>query len=182
MTALRAHPEWTGLVAREVLGEYFSPTLHEGIAAAAGLVLGARRVDRTELERDSRFRDLVLDAYGARCAICGFDARVGGTALGLEAAHARWHCSSGPSILANGVCLCALHHVALDQGALGISTDRRVMISGALGGGPATDAALRRWNGHPVEEPRRGESVAAEFVAWHAEHRFRAPAWTGTAG
>ena len=49
--------------------------------------------------------------------------------MGLEAAHVRWHSHGGPSDVANGLCLCPLHHKFLDLGAIGISDTHRVMVS-----------------------------------------------------
>jgi predicted restriction endonuclease len=40
-----------------------------------------------------------------RCAICGYDTKVGQWDLALDAAHIQWHQAAGPSILQNGLAL-----------------------------------------------------------------------------
>lgn len=52
----------------------------------------------------------VLQAYGYVCAMCGWDGRVGQQAVGLAAAHVRWHGHEGPDTVDNGLSLCDLHH------------------------------------------------------------------------
>ena len=43
-----------------------------------------------------------------------------GTAVALDAAHVRWRAFDGPDNIANGICLCVLHHL-FDKGVLGLS-------------------------------------------------------------
>lgn len=60
------------------------------------------------------FRQAVVKAYGECCAVCGFDARIVNTPMGIEAAHIQWQAYDGPDVVRNGVALCSLHHVAFD--------------------------------------------------------------------
>src|SRR6185503_19127739 len=78
----------------------------------------------TRRKRDPAFRGRVLTAYEYACAVCGFDVRLGGHALGLEAAHIQWHQAGGPDVEPNGLALCSLHHKAFDLGAFTIKPDR----------------------------------------------------------
>lgn len=87
----------------------------------------ARRVQLVEIIRafrDARFRPLVLQAYGNRCAVCG-------TALKLvEAAHIiPVSDPRGDDDTTNGLALCRLHHGAYDTGLLGIRPDYKVIVS-----------------------------------------------------
>jgi putative restriction endonuclease len=110
--------------------------------------------------------------------VCGYDAALDGQALGLQAAHVRWHNQRGPDQVDNGVCLCPLHHVALDKGALGISEDHRVLVSQRVHGtAERLQEALVRFSGRPLLGPRPGQPpVAVPFIRWHHGQVFRAPA------
>ncbi len=45
-------------------------------------------------------------AYAYRCAMCGFDGRLGRNPVAIEGAHVRWHSQDGPDDLANAIALC----------------------------------------------------------------------------
>jgi putative restriction endonuclease len=75
-TALRGDPALTGNIAHTLLDAHFPSTLHEDILAAVGLDLESPI--RRQPMRDPAFRTRVLTAYDQRCAICGFDVRMGG--------------------------------------------------------------------------------------------------------
>jgi uncharacterized protein len=66
--------------------------------------------------RDPRFREEILRIYERRCAVCGYDGRLGTTDLAIEAAHIKWHAAGGPDAAENGLALCSFHHVALEPG------------------------------------------------------------------
>jgi putative restriction endonuclease len=68
--------------------------------------------------RRAGFAEEVLRAYAYQCAMCGFDGALGRNPVGIEAAHVRWHSQNAPDEVANGLVLCALHHVLLDLGVL----------------------------------------------------------------
>ncbi len=42
-------------------------------------------------------------AYAYRCAMCGFDGRLGRNPVAIEGAHVRWHSQDGPDDLANAI-------------------------------------------------------------------------------
>ena len=109
---LRAQPALIEEVAASILDAHFPATLHDDILAAVGLDLGADGSGRRRRRRDPGFRDAVLRAYGYRCAVCGFETRVGHQLVGIDAAHVRWHQAGGAGVddVSNGVALCALHH------------------------------------------------------------------------
>jgi putative restriction endonuclease len=70
---------------------------------------------------DPQFRLRVLTAYEYRCAVCGFDVRLGSVSIALDAAHIRWHQAGGPELERNGLALCVLHHKTFDLGALTVN-------------------------------------------------------------
>ena len=116
--AFRLHPQYAAKLAARLLAENFPPSLHEDIAAAVGIDLDEEEIpEAAEQERQARdpeFRSRILTAYEYRCAITGWDLRVGNTSAGIEAAHIRWHVAGGPSEERNGLALNALHHKLFD--------------------------------------------------------------------
>ena len=103
-----------------MLDAHFPSSLHSSIAMAVGVELEA--IARNS-ERDASFRREVILAWGHRCGFCGYDVRLDNTDLALEAAHVRWVRAGGPDVIDNGICCCAIHHQALDRGALGVNCD-----------------------------------------------------------
>ena len=57
----------------------------------------------TRSKGDPAFRQRVLKAYEYRCAVCGFDVRLGTVSIALDAAHIRWHQAGGPETEGNGL-------------------------------------------------------------------------------
>lgn len=68
------------------------------------------RITTSRWNRKQIFRKEVLQAYGGQCAIC----RCAEKAL-LEAAHIQAVASGGSDAVSNGICLCANHHLMLDE-------------------------------------------------------------------
>ncbi|MFO7609461.1 MAG: HNH endonuclease, partial [Candidatus Krumholzibacteriia bacterium] len=123
-TALGADRLLLAEAAAAILEANFPSTLHEDILAAVGLDLDALiAASATRAKRDPAFREKVLRAYERRCAVCGFDLRLGTVDVALEAAHIMWHQAGGPDVEANGLALCPLHHKLLDRGAFTVSTE-----------------------------------------------------------
>lgn len=177
--ALRREPALVADLAHLLLDAHFAPSLHDEILDAVGLdpaALGtpARRPRR---RRDPAFRDAVLRAYGYRCAVCGFDARVGHTLVGIDAAHVQWHQAGGPDAVPNGLALCALHHRLLDRGAWTLTADRTVRVAEAAHGGEAFERWVLAFHGRPLVAPASDVyRVAEPHVAWHHREVFRRPA------
>jgi putative restriction endonuclease len=181
--AALADPALRAGVTQLLLDAHFAPSLHDDLLGDVGVEPGdlfapwqppmaaARR-------RDSRFRDLVLLAYEHRCAFCGYEGRLGTTAIGLDAAHVRWHTLDGPDTVDNGLGLCTLHHKLLDQGAVGIHPDHTVAVSQHfIGRGEAAEAAVMSLTGRSLMGPQRGyPMVAQEHIQWHLNQVFRGPA------
>ena len=71
-----------------LLDGHFPDKWHEDILQSAGIELTAKGVIRQR--RDPKFRANILKAYEYRCAVCGFDVRLGLQPVALEA-----HISNG---------------------------------------------------------------------------------------
>lgn len=184
--AVTLDPGLAALVARSLLDANFPETLHPDICAMVGLDVEllerqAARLRARELvrrRRDPAFRSRVLVAYEHRCAMCGYDGRLGATTVALDAAHVRWHAFDGPDDLENAVCLCALHHKLFDLGALGISQHRSVAVSAQfIGRGEVAERLVIGLVGRPLHEPQPGMPAPIDdHVGWHQREVFRPPA------
>jgi putative restriction endonuclease len=117
-----------------------------------------------------------MRAYEHRCAVCGFDVRLGNSQLAVEAAHIKWYQAGGPDIVPNGLALCTLHHKMLDRGALTVSLERRVLVSEHAHGTSGFDEWLMAFHGRPMRVPQRPDyQPRDEFLKWHAREVFRSP-------
>jgi putative restriction endonuclease len=133
VTAVLAGRARLAAVARLLLDQHFTPVLSEMICAVVGLdlpVLETPQSAQARLRRPrvSGFAEEVLRAYAYRCAMCGFDGRLGRNPVAIEAAHVRWHSQDGPDDLANALAMCSLHHALFDCGVLGLSPDLRITV------------------------------------------------------
>ena len=170
--------------ARRLLDANFPESFHADLCAAAGLDLDAIEVSAAHARvqglrrRDPAFRGHIVVAYEYRCAMCGYDGRLGYDAVGLDAAHVRWWAFDGPDTVDNGLCLCSFHHKVLDRGVLGITEDHQVAVwSHFVGHGRAAEDLVLRLVGQPLLEPQRGQPPPADgHIGWHAEQVFREPA------
>ena len=175
-------------VVRMILDAHFPESLHEDILAAVGLSsLTSEGVAEEQApyglirRRDPRFRDLVLRAYEHRCAVTGFQAALGGSYFGCEAAHIKWHAYEGPDTVENGLAMEPTLHKLFDAGAWSLTDDRRVLVSADFTGSDEAVAKIRSLHGRPLREPQPGMPlVSIEYIRWHREKElggvFRQPA------
>lgn len=162
-------------VVAQLLHRNFPESLHEDILAAVGWDL--RDLETPQARRDADFRAKVLRAYGHRCAVCGYDLRLGAADLALEAAHIKWHQAGGPDIESNGLALCSLHHKMFDRGAFSISSDLRVLVSQDVCGSSRLDESLLIFHGQGICTPQSPDYYPREeYLHWHREEVFRSPA------
>lgn len=181
--ALTRDPALGALIAMDLLFENWPETQHADICRSIGLDIeafedaAARSNVRQLRRRDPAFRQAVLVAYEFRCAICGYDGRLGTEAVGLDAAHVRWWAFDGPDDVSNGLCLCGFHHKLLDRGVLGLSADGRVNVSQLfVGRGRAADDLVLRFVGEELLPPQAGHDLPhPDHVAWHTAQVFRGP-------
>ena len=167
--------------ARLLLDRHFTPVLADLICAEVDLDLAdlnaAGPLDATRIRRRPRrsgFAEEVLRAYAYQCAMCGFDGALGRTPVGIEAAHVRWHSQDGPDDVANGLALCALHHVLLDLGVLGLTADRRICVSGLYVARSDAGKAVDALAGQPLLAARPGQpAVDIVYVSWHNVQVFK---------
>ncbi|MCY3789695.1 MAG: HNH endonuclease [Gemmatimonadetes bacterium] len=163
-------------IAYSLLEAHFPPSLHHDVLQAVGIDADFEHIHRRR--RDSAFSNVVLTAYGHKCAVCAFAVRLGNRPVALEAAHIKWHRAGGPDQVRNALALCALHHRLFDAGAFTVSIDRKIMVAASVTGG-GRDYALGRFQAKPLFLPTRDEDLPdVGFLKWH--HREVCAAWGGS--
>lgn len=162
-------------VAMEILLQHFPTSIFEDILQAVGLDIRFEAALRRK--RDPAFREKVMIAYDYRCAVCGYDVRLGTQQLALEAAHIKWHQAGGPDSEDNGLMLCALHHKLFDRGAFSLMPDCVICVSRRAHGTSGFSEWLMAFHGRPIRFPQAETFRPAEsFVTWHRREVFRGPA------
>lgn len=126
----------------------------------------------SRLVRDRVFRQIVIRAYDARCAITGLKLINGGGRAEVEAAHIRPVEANGPDTIQNGLALSGTVHWMFDRGLISLSDDLDILVSrqvndpeGIWGFVNKTKRALPPIR--PMDRPH------PHFLAWHREHRFK---------
>lgn len=171
--ALTSDPGLIARIGSSILDRHFPESLHQDILDAVGLTLEA---GVTKTRRDPTFRQRVLKAYEYRCAVCGFDVRLGSISIALDAAHIRWHQAGGPDAESNGLALCVLHHKTFDLGAFTVSGDV-VLVSDLVNGTTGFQEALMAHHGKPIRQPQRLDWKAeAGHLEWHGREVFKGEA------
>jgi putative restriction endonuclease len=171
--ALQEDPDLLNDVIDLLLERNFPSSLHADICNAVGLER-VRYVVSKRLQRDPGFRVRVLTAYSYRCAICGFDMRLGQQSVGLEAAHIKWHQAGGPDTVANGLSLCVLHHKLFDLGAFTLSDERQILVSDLVHGYHGADEWAIRYHGRLLPTPQNPHDwPAIPFAHWHRREVFK---------
>lgn len=158
-----------------LLSQHFPDSYHDDILAAVGLSVNDG--EQVHGKRDPMFRQKILRAYGHRCAICGYDLKLGQNDLGLEAAHIKWHQAGGPDIERNGLALCALHHKLFDRGAFSLTNDSSILVSQEVYGSSRLQEVLLSFHRRQAIPPQSERYLPLpEFLQWHQTQVFRGPA------
>lgn len=125
----------------------------EGLRSDVDLRRYATREVRVRLHQH-RFRELVLRAYAGKCAVCSLRE----SAL-LQAAHIiEDRDAGGAATVANGIALCAIHHLAYDRNLLGIDPGGVIHIASRLLeeiDGPMLSSGLQSFHGGRLLLPQR---------------------------
>lgn len=127
------------------------------------------------IRRDPRFARSVLDAYNNQCAVCSIKPSLDGRLFGLEAAHIRWVQAAGSDDIRNGICLCRMHHIALDRGALTLNNAHEIQISSRLAQSAEEEQIFWQFDGKRLQMPTHASKrPAIASVDWHRKEVFRA--------
>jgi putative restriction endonuclease len=168
----RENPKKIKHLVEEILVANFPETIHEDILQAVGLDLDGNG-ETGIASRWPKFREKVLQAYGYRCAVCGFDLRMGHTPVALEAAHIKWHQAGGPDVEVNGLALCALHHNLFDRGTFTLSDKLEVLVSDKANGSSLV-LWLMQYHGKKLHYPQSARYTPQhEYLSWHIREVFQ---------
>ena len=171
---LSKHPELISLIAKDLLTQHFPDSCHEDILLACGFSSDEAAPTASQQKRDPEFRFRILSLYQSKCAVCGFDLRLGNNPICLEAAHIKWHQAGGPNIEQNGLALCSMHHKMFDRGAFTIENDMTIKVSEYAAGSNGLEEWLLRFSGHKLQLPRSSNYFPdAKFLQWHVKEVFR---------
>lgn len=168
-------PQVRSAVVNALLHMEFPETLHDDILAEVNL---RHLVAAQQSARDPQFKVTVLRAYEDRCSFCGYDLRLGGSPVGIDAAHVQMRAKGGPDRVENGLALCVQHHRLFDSGALGLDHEHRILVSEHLNLSDQESAArIRSLVGERIRTPlRRYRLPASEHIDWHTKNLFKHPA------
>lgn len=168
--SLETDPRLANRIATLMLDQHFPQSLHQDILNAVGLSL---ETVSTRRKRDPDFRQRVLKAYEFRCAVCGFDVRLGTVSIALDAAHIRWHQAGGPDAENNGLALCVLHHKTFDLGAFTVNGGR-VIVSDQANGTSGFAEHLLAYHGKPIRPAQHPDWQPDEVhIEWHGREVFK---------
>ena len=159
-------------IVQSLLDTHFPSSLHEDILQAVGIEfpLPIFNQQRSNLN----FRANILKAYEYKCAVCGFDVKLGTSPIALEASHIKWRQANGPDIEVNGLALCSLHHKLFDRGAFTLSQQRRILVSDDAHGSVGFEEWLMRFHGEEINFPQRQSYYPHEsFIDWHIREVFQ---------
>jgi len=169
---LQADSELASEIIQSLLDGHFPDTWHEDILQSAGIELTSKGVIRQK--RDPHFRANILKAYEYRCAVCGFDVRLGPQPVALEAAHIKWHQAGGPDLEVNGLALCSLHHKLFDRGAFTLSNELEILVSDEAYGSVGFQEWLMCFHGEKLNFPQRQTYYPNEdYTRWHVKEVFQ---------
>ncbi|QTA78318.1 HNH endonuclease family protein [Desulfonema limicola] len=158
-------------IVQELLNDNFPATIHEDILMSVGIDMEYGELKR---KRDPEFREKILRAYDYRCAVCGFDVRLGHYPVALEAAHIKWHQAGGPDTEVNGLALCSLHHKLFDRGAFTLSDNLEILISDRAYGTTGFNEWLMRFHGNKINAPQSKTYLPDNsFRNWHLREVFQ---------
>lgn len=155
-----------------LLEQNFPETIHEDILSEIGLDMELTG----KLRRDPQFRERVLKAYEYRCAVCGFNVRLGNILIAVEAAHIKWHQAGGPDQEENGIALCTMHHKLFDRGVFTLSESLEFRVAEAANGTEGFEEWLMRYHGKKLRLPQSPFYMPKDsYINWHVREVFRGP-------
>ena len=179
--ALQSNPRLALEIVQRLLIGHFPSTIYEDILQEAGFRFPLQ-IDGFDLPsqfpitppRDPNFRVNILRAYEYRCAVCGFDVRLGNTPVALEAAHIQWHQAGGPDEPINALALCSLHHKLFDRGAFTLSNQLQILVSDDAHGSVGFEEWLLRFHGTEINFPQRQSYYPdGNYTGWHVREVFQ---------
>jgi putative restriction endonuclease len=122
--------------------------------------------------RDRVFRQVVLGAYGERCAISGLKLINGGGRAEVNAAHVRPVAADGPDIVQNGIAMSGTAHWMFDRGLICLGADLEIMISRHVNDLESVRGFINR-SGLATPPRQARDRPHPRFLQWHRENTFK---------
>ena len=155
-----------------MLNKHFPDSIHSEILQSVDIEFPPQVFETKE--RSLNFRNSILRAYEYKCAVCGFDVKLGATPIALEASHIKWKSHSGPNKEVNGLALCVMHHKLFDLGAFTLSKELHILVSDDVYGTRGFNESLMDFHGERISLPqRRLYYPELEFIGWHVREVFK---------
>ncbi|MGI6038392.1 MAG: phosphorothioated DNA-binding restriction endonuclease [Limnochordia bacterium] len=171
--ALGSNPQLVQEIAGLLLEQNFPETMHQEILEAVDLADAEYSIIRRR-KRNPEFRQKVLELYGYRCAVCGFDIKLGTTPIALEAAHIKWHQAGGPDVEENGIAMCSMHHKLFDRGAFTFDKSLTLLVSDVVTGTVGLQEWLYQYQGKKLRKPASPIYYPARvYLDWHFREVYR---------
>lgn len=159
-------------IVQNLLDAHFPQSIHEDILQAVGIELPLPVFDTGT--RLSNFRTSVLRAYEYRCAVCGYDVKLGNSPVALDACHIRWQMAGGADQEINGLALCSLHHKLFDRGAFTLSKQLHILVSNEAHGTVGFQEWLMNFHGERINLPQsRNYDPDEGNIGWHVREVFQ---------
>ncbi|MCM3257061.1 HNH endonuclease [Paenibacillus lautus] len=156
-----------------LLENYFAETQYDDLLNRTGLMSVAIK----KRSRSPLFRKNVLETYGYRCAVCGFNLHLNHSYVGLEAAHIKWHKFGGPDTEENGLALCSLHHTLFDYGTFTVHKNNILVVSSSALSYGDSSKLLFAYHGQEILKPYNpNHSPNKLYLEWHNDEIFKKPA------
>ena len=169
---LQNDSELTFEIIQSLLDAHFPPSLHDDILQAVDIEFPLQAFDTKT--RPSNFRQNILRAYEYKCAVCGFDVKLGTSPIALEASHIKWQKAGGPDEAVNGLALCVMHHKLFDRGAYTLSKRLEILVSDDAHGTKGFKEWLMDFHRQKINFPQRQSYYPeVEFISWHVREVFQ---------
>ena len=126
----------------------------------------------SRIVRDRVFRQVVLRAYDARCAMTGLKLINGGGRAEAEAAHIRPVAANGPDIVSNGLALSGTVHWMFDRGLISVADNDEILLSRYLNDVDGVRHLINK-SGRIWRPLRVSDQPHPRFLAWHRENCFK---------
>ena len=155
----------------QLLTSHFTISYYEDILQAVGIELSFGIPSQP---RAPNFERNVLRAYEYKCAVCGFDVRLGDTLIALNACHIKWQQAGGPDEAANALALCAMHHKLFERGLFTLSRQRQILVSDDAHGSAGFQEWLMQFHRQRINLPQRQTYYPErDFIEWHVREVFQ---------
>lgn len=164
---LKSQPGLFSHVCHRILDNHFPLSLHEDILNFFGIVIDRKADQESD---NASFRTTVLEDYGYRCSISGFESNPEVQHVGIEATELIWRNHGGDATASNAIAMTTLHRKLFHFGLFTITEDYKVKLSPLIGG--SDNVGLK--NGRSIELPSRSSAFPSlKALEWHQRWVFR---------